>query len=90
MANTKQELKDDHRATVFGATSYGKAVIQENDALPEGAVLRITTAHYISPNGSDIDHHGIQPDFQVKSDDADEAALSENSWHSIPGLTPDR
>lgn len=83
-------LKDNHRATIFGATSFGKAVIQENDTLPEGAVLRITTAHYLSPNGSDLDHHGIQPDFQINSDDADEAALNESSWHLGSEKTPDR
>lgn len=74
-------LKENHRATVFGATSFGKALIQENDILPQGAVLRITTAHYLSPSGEDIDHTGIHPDVEVKSDDADEAAINDNSWH---------
>jgi carboxyl-terminal processing protease len=60
-------LKDNHRATIIGNTTYGKGLVQEINRLPNGAGLHITVARYFTPNGSDINKIGIKPD--VTADD---------------------
>ena len=33
--------------------------------LPDGAAIKITTAHYLTPNRRDINLRGIEPDIRV-------------------------
>ncbi len=51
--------------TVVGTTSYGKGVVQSLIPLGDGSALRITTAHYYTPKGYDINEKGIEPDVEV-------------------------
>ncbi|MEZ5047459.1 MAG: S41 family peptidase [Chitinophagaceae bacterium] len=51
LAGTLQDLK---RATIIGAPSYGKGLVQEQFDLPNGAAIRITTARYYLPSGRNI------------------------------------
>lgn len=50
-------------ATLVGETTYGKAVAQEAFVLP-GAYggVKLTTAHYLTRNGNEINKTGITPD----------------------------
>ena len=50
--------------TLIGKTTYGKAVIQEMFRLSEGA-FKITTGHYLTRNGNEINLVGIEPDIHV-------------------------
>ena len=58
-------LKDDHRATLIGARTFGKGVVQQVLPLAGGASLRITVAAYRTPSGADINHKGIAPSIVV-------------------------
>ena len=62
-------LKDNGRAKVIGTKSYGKGVIQSVISLLDGSGLKITTAEYFTPNGTEINNKGISPDIEVKLPD---------------------
>ncbi len=58
-------LRDTHRATIVGAKTFGKGVVQSIFPLPDGAALKVTTARYFTPSGRDIDRIGLTPDVSV-------------------------
>jgi carboxyl-terminal processing protease len=58
-------LRDDHRATVVGATTYGKGSVQLDFPLPDGSDLHLTVEKWYGPDGESIDGRGITPDDQV-------------------------
>ena len=58
-------LQDHGRATVVGKTSFGKGTIQEIYNLPGGSSLRVTTARWLTPNGTDLGKEGITPDIDI-------------------------
>jgi carboxyl-terminal processing protease len=63
-------LKDNHRATIEGLTSFGKGSVQTIIPLSEGdGALRLTTARYYTPSGASIQALGIVPDVAVASGD---------------------
>lgn len=66
-------LKDYDMATVVGMTTYGKGIVQTLIPLSDGSAVKLTTAHYYTPNGTDIHGKGITPDVEVQLDK--EAAL---------------
>lgn len=62
-------LKDNERAKVIGIKTYGKGVIQAVLNLSDGSGIKITTAEYFTPNGTEINKKGITPDIEVKLSD---------------------
>jgi carboxyl-terminal processing protease len=64
-------LKDNNRALLVGHRSFGKGLVQEINQLPGGAGINITTQRYLTPNDTDINKTGIQPDLTVDLSDDD-------------------
>ena len=62
-------LKESANATIIGVKSYGKGTVQEKDTLSSGAMVKYTTAYWLSPNGNCINGIGIKPDIEVKNSD---------------------
>jgi carboxyl-terminal processing protease len=68
-------LQDNHRAKIIGENTFGKALVQTIIPMPEGgtkeepAALKMTIAHYYTPNGSMIQGKGITPDIPLKYPD---------------------
>ena len=58
-------LKDYGKATIIGETTYGKGVVQQLVNLSNGTLLKVTTAHWYTPNGNTINGTGITPDIEV-------------------------
>ena len=58
-------LKDYQKATIVGMTSFGKGVMQTMLNLSDGGKLKVTTAHWHTPNGSSINKTGIKPDVEI-------------------------
>lgn len=58
-------LHDRNRAKLIGATTFGKGEVEELDHLSDGSQLRVTIAHWFTPNNVDINKKGIDPDISV-------------------------
>ncbi len=58
-------LKDYNKATIVGETTYGKGVVQTMLNLSGSTTLKVTTAHWYTPQGNTINGTGIEPDHQV-------------------------
>jgi carboxyl-terminal processing protease len=55
-------IQDDKTGTLIGTRTFGKGLVQETFALPDGGAIKLTTARYLTPAGRDIDRVGITPD----------------------------
>jgi carboxyl-terminal processing protease len=68
-------VQDRKRGYLVGKTSFGKGSVQTITNLDneEGAV-RVTIAHWLTPNGRQIHKIGLQPDFPVDLTNADSQA----------------
>ena len=62
---TSGALQDYKLATLIGTKTFGKGVVQGIFSMPNGGALKITTQRYVTPNGRDIQHKGIEPDIVV-------------------------
>lgn len=60
-------LQDSGIGYVVGQTTYGKGLIQDVFVLPSGDAFKLTTGHYLTRNGNDINNVGIYPDEVVKN-----------------------
>lgn len=58
-------LKEYHKATIVGVKTYGKGVVQTILELSGGSLLKVTTAHWYTPNDQTINKTGITPDIEV-------------------------
>ncbi|MCI5643688.1 MAG: S41 family peptidase [Peptoniphilus sp.] len=58
-------IRDLDRAKIIGKKTYGKGVVQNVIALPEGDGLKLTTSEYFTPSGKSINKKGIEPDIEV-------------------------
>ncbi len=58
-------LRDYHRASVVGATTFGKGSVQLDFPLPDGSDLHLTVEKWYGPGGESIDGKGITPDDPV-------------------------
>lgn len=59
-------LQDTGAATVVGATSFGKGIVQRMSDLNDGTGYKITVSEYFTPNGRNIHGKGIEPDVPVE------------------------
>lgn len=82
-------LQDHGRAVLLGARTYGKASVQS--LLPlrstDGkTALKLTTARYYTPDGTNIQARGIEPDIAVDARYDEEESESKNTGGEIAPL----
>ena len=56
---------------LIGEKSFGKGSVQEPVDLRGGSLLKITIAHWLTPNGDLIDNKGLIPDIEVEMTEDD-------------------
>lgn len=62
---TAGAMKDLNRAKLVGNKTFGKGSVQKIFPLNDGPAMKVTTAHYHTPSGLDINKKGIEPDMKV-------------------------
>jgi len=67
---TAGAIQDDERGILIGAKTFGKGSVQTIYPLSNGGALKITTAHYFTPRGRNINKKGLKPDIVIKMDEA--------------------
>ncbi len=67
-------LQDYKRATLLGVTTFGKGSVQLPQSLSDGSIMRVTVAHWFTPNDRTIDGTGLVPDVKIELSDADREA----------------
>lgn len=67
-------LKDHRRATIVGMKTFGKGSVQSLFNLPDKSGIFITIARYSTPNGTQIDHKGLEPDVRMGGEPMKEKA----------------
>ena len=63
-------LRDLGKAKTCGTKTYGKGVIQTVLTLTDGSGLKITAEKYLTPNKTEINKIGIEPDEKVELPDS--------------------
>jgi carboxyl-terminal processing protease len=58
-------LQDNARSPLAGSQTFGKGLIQTLIPLGDGSGLAVTVAHYLTPDGHDIQSRGITPDVEL-------------------------
>jgi len=59
-------LKDYKIATLIGENTYGKGSVQQLIDVTPKTSLKITIAHWLTPNGDFISDGGLKPDYEIK------------------------
>ncbi|MCX6343881.1 MAG: S41 family peptidase [Armatimonadetes bacterium] len=62
-------IKDTHKGTLVGTVTFGKGRVQTIMPMQDGSAVAITTAKYLTPNGTDIHKKGISPDVTIEAND---------------------
>jgi len=81
---TSGALRDNRRAELVGETSFGKGLMQSVNKMQGGSGLHVTIARYLTPNGTDINKKGIEPDYIVKLT-PDDYRKARGPWWTDPG-----
>lgn len=58
-------LKDNKAATLVGVKTFGKGSVQQLIPLPDKGALKLTVAHFYTPQGKVINKVGVQPDVNI-------------------------
>ncbi|HAL62649.1 MAG TPA: hypothetical protein DCP08_09630 [Chloroflexi bacterium] len=58
-------LSDHQRAVVIGEKTFGKGSVQTVRELSDHSSIHVTTAHWLTPQGQEIEGAGLIPDLEV-------------------------
>lgn len=70
-------VKDCHRGILIGVQTFGKGSVQSVLPLRDGSALKLTTATYFTPKGTNINQVGIEPDIEIALSEEEEDKLWE-------------
>ncbi len=64
-------LRDNRGTALIGKKSFGKGSVQEIETLRDNSIIKITFAHWLTPNGTVIEKNGLKPDYEIDLTDED-------------------
>ncbi len=70
-------LRDRSQVVLIGETTFGKGSVQLVYDLSDGSSVHVTVAHWLTPNGHEINGIGLTPDVEVPHEDERDAPLEE-------------
>ncbi|MDE2040904.1 MAG: S41 family peptidase [Patescibacteria group bacterium] len=79
-------LKEQGVATLVGTKTFGKGSVQELVPITSDTSLKVTVARWLTPNGHNLSHDGLDPDYVVPVSDADIAAHRDPQMDKAVGL----
>lgn len=87
-------LQDNERATLIGRKSYGKGLVQEEMSLRDGSKLRLTTQHFYTPDGRNIQKPynqflNTKDEFERYHSFTENAEGSSDTIPKMGGIAPD-
>jgi len=91
-------LQDNDRGTIVGRRTFGKGLVQRPFKLPDGSMLRLTTAHYYTASGRCIqkpykrgqrDDYDSDMNYRLKSGELTHDILLEASDTTVQRLRQD-
>lgn len=59
-------LNEYGKATLIGENTFGKGSVQELVPITSETSLKVTVAHWLTPNGNSISNGGLKPNIEVK------------------------
>jgi carboxyl-terminal processing protease len=59
-------LQQQGKAKLVGENTFGKGSVQELVSVTSDTSLKVTVAHWLTPNGTSISKGGLKPDIEVK------------------------
>ena len=62
-------IQDYKAGVVVGTQTFGKGIVQSLLPLGDGTAIKLTTAHYYTPGGTDLHGVGLTPDIEVELDE---------------------
>jgi carboxyl-terminal processing protease len=71
-------LQDNKRAVLVGTKTFGKGLVQSVRGLGDGSGMAVTIAHYLTPEGRNINKLGITPNVVVELTDAQRKELQQD------------
>jgi len=81
-------LQDNGRAKLAGAKTFGKASVQNFIKLDDGSAIKVTIAHYYTPNGTFISGTGLTPDYPTSLKDEELIKWAEEYLNSVIASQP--
>jgi carboxyl-terminal processing protease len=82
-------LKEHKVATLVGEKTFGKGSVQELIPLTDNSSLKVTIAHWLTPNGVSLSKNGVDPDILIKLTDADRLAKKDPQLDKAVGILLD-
>ncbi len=64
-------LEDQGVGRVIGTTTFGKGTVQDVQSLEDGSSLKLTVAHWLTPDEHQINEIGIEPEVTVERTNED-------------------
>jgi carboxyl-terminal processing protease len=64
-------LQEQGVAKLVGQKTFGKGVVQELVSITPDTSLKITVARWLTPNGHNLSHDGLDPDYPVTATSSD-------------------
>lgn len=71
-------VRDYGMAQLVGTKTYGKGVVQSTIYLDDGSAVKLTSANYYTPKGTNIDGSGLEPDVIVELEPDTDDVVSDN------------
>lgn len=71
-------IQDRGRGTLIGRQTFGKGTVQIPFELSDGASLHVTIAHWLTPDETDINEGGLEPDIWVELEEDDQQFVDDS------------
>lgn len=71
-------LQENGVAKIVGTKTFGKGSVQQLVPITSDTSLKITIARWLTPNGNNLSHDGLKPDYVVEMTEKDVAAKNDS------------